>query len=121
MARLSGTVSPPALARWRDVGYPPGPVIKFHYHTAGRDIDRLGVQAGDRLCHVYSDESLSELIEWGRRHGLEPEWVDRRNDLPHFDLYGARLAFCGEGVSDRELVRDLRRWRRGEAGGETSG
>ena len=91
-------------------------MIKFHYHTADRDIDRLDVQAGDRLCHVYSDESLGELLEWGRRHGLEPEWVDRRNDLPHFDLYGARLAVCGEGVSDRELVRDLRRWRRGEAG-----
>lgn len=95
-------------------------MIKFHYHTADRDIDRLDVREGDRLCHVYSDESVAELVDWGRRHGLEPEWIDRRNDLPHFDLYGERLAVCGPGVSDRELVRDMREWRRGEAGAERS-
>lgn len=34
---------------------------------------------------------LEKLIKWGRKHGLQPEWIDkRRADLPHFDLFGER-------------------------------
>ncbi len=87
-------------------------MIKYHYHTADRDVDRLGAEEGDRLCHVYSDESLAELLEWGLRHGLEPEWVDRGHALPHFDV--AVESFdgeLGEGVERGELVEDIRAWR----------
>lgn len=87
-------------------------MIKYHYHLAPRDLPRLGVRRGERMCHVYSDSSLGELIEWGRAHGLKPEWVDRRNALPHFDAFGEHLEDCGPGVTRAELVRDIRRWRR---------
>jgi hypothetical protein len=87
-------------------------VIKFHYHAAVRGIPRLGIRPGDRLCHVYSDTSLEELHTWGRRHGLRPEWVDRRNTLPHFDVFGSRLQVCGPGIERRELANDIRRWRK---------
>lgn len=86
-------------------------MIKFHYHTATRAIPRLGIRVGDRLCHVYSDGSLAELEAWGRERGLRPEWIDRRNALPHYDLFGERLALAGPGVERAELVADLRRWR----------
>lgn len=92
--------------------------MKFHYHTAPRDIPRLGIQRGDRLCHVYSDVSLEELHDWGRRHGLRPEWVERSGSLPHFDAFGEHLERCGPGVSRRELVEDIRRWRRRRRAGE---
>lgn len=72
----------------------------------------MGVERGDRMCHVYSDRSLDELLDWGRRHGLRPEWIDRRNAMPHFDAYGEYLERCGPAVSRAELVRDLQRWRR---------
>ncbi|MCZ6825258.1 MAG: hypothetical protein V3T97_06825 [Gemmatimonadota bacterium] len=87
------------------------PVMKFHYHSAPRDLPRLGVRRGDPMCHVYSDRSLAELITWGREHALRSEWIDRRNALPHFDAFGERLKLCGPGVSRAELVRDLRWWR----------
>ena len=87
------------------------PVIKFHYHSAPRDVAHIGVRKGDRLCHVYSDTSLEELVEWGRMHGLRPEWVDRRNVLPHYDAHGEWLDACGEGVPRSELVADIRLWR----------
>jgi hypothetical protein len=86
-------------------------MIRFHYHKAARDIPRLDVKKGDTLVHAYSDESIEELIEWGCAHGLKPEWIDRRNALPHYDLFGASVEWAGEGVTRAELVADLRRWR----------
>lgn len=86
-------------------------MIKFHYHNAPRAIPRLGIERGDRLCHVYSDTSLEELLDWGRDRGLRPEWADLRNTLPHFDAFGDFLLFCGPGVTRQELVADIRRWR----------
>ncbi|WJY28102.1 MULTISPECIES: hypothetical protein [Sporosarcina] len=31
---------------------------------------------------------VKKLIEWGRRYGLKPEWIDYKKDFPHFDLFG---------------------------------
>jgi len=34
---------------------------------------------------------LEKLAAWGKKYGLQPEWIDRRKaNLPHFDLFGAR-------------------------------
>ena len=85
--------------------------IKFHYHNAVRDVPRLGIRRGDRCCHVYSDESLQELISWTERVGIRPEWLDRRHVLPHFDAHGEWLRVCGPGVNRRELTADIRAWR----------
>lgn len=85
-------------------------MIKFHYHTARRDIPRLGIRRGARLCHVYSDTSVEELEAWGRRHGLRSEWIDD-GAIPHFDAFGEHIDRCGPGVGFRELAADIRRWR----------
>lgn len=85
-------------------------MIKYHYHRALRDIPRIDVVKGDPLCHVYSDHSRDELVDWGRARGLKPEWLDEKT-LPHYDAFGERLADCGPGVTRRELVADIRRWR----------
>ena len=86
-------------------------MIRFHYHTALRDIPRLDVQKGDALVHAYSDTSVEELIDWGGSHGLKAEWIDRRNALPHYDLFGEGVSLAGDGVTRAELVADLRSWR----------
>jgi hypothetical protein len=85
--------------------------VKFHYHKAPKDVPRLGIRRGDRLCHVYSDESVEELTAWGRARGWRPRYMDLRNDLPHFDAFGTRLRHCGEGVSRKEFILDVRAWR----------
>ena len=92
-------------------------MIKFHYHTAPKDVPHAHIAKGDPLCHAYSDTSLEELVGWGREHGLRPEWIDRKHTLPHFDLHGWSLELGGPGVGRRELVRDIRRWRRLERDG----
>ena len=69
------------------------------------------MKKGDTLVHAYSDTSVEELIEWGRSHGLKAEWIDRRNALPHYDLFGPSVEWAGEGVTRAELVADLRMWR----------
>lgn len=85
--------------------------IKFHYHSAVRDIPRLGIERGDPLCHVYSDSSVEELLRWGEARGIPRRALQRNHALPHFDLFGEHLQLCGEGVQRRELVRDIRAWR----------
>ena len=48
---------------------------------------RIGLQRSERVVKVFAD-SEAELAEWGRRHGLKPEWMDRRHaDAPHYDLF----------------------------------
>ncbi len=86
-------------------------MIRFHYHASPRDIPRLGIAKGDRLCHVYSDTSVEELEAWGARHGLRPEWI-HDGTLPHYDAFGERLRWCGPGVDRARLKEDLRAWRK---------
>ncbi|WP_419162302.1 DUF4031 domain-containing protein [Candidatus Palauibacter sp.] len=85
-------------------------MIRYHYHTSRKDIPRLGISKGDPLCHVYSDVSREELEAWGRRYGLDPEWI-HDSTLPHFDAFGARLDWCGPGVTRAELKEHIRVWR----------
>ena len=79
----------------------------------------MGVEAGDRLCHVYSDSSRAELEAWGRDHGLRPGWIDDGHALPHYDVKVEDFAGeLGPGVDRPELVADIRAWReRGSSGG----
>ncbi len=54
---------------------------------------RIGLQRSERVVKVFA-ESEAELAEWGRRHGLKPEWMDRRRpEALHYDLFrdGLRL------------------------------
>ena len=53
---------------------------------------------------ILTPPSIEELIEWGRSHGLKAEWIDRRNALPHYDLFGEGVRLAGEGVTRAELV-----------------
>ncbi len=60
---------------------------------------------------MYSDRSLEELVAWGEERNLRPEWIDRRNVLPHFDVLGDSVTEHEPGVSRAELVTDIRWWR----------
>lgn len=31
---------------------------------------------------------LEKLVKWGEQYGLKREWIDLRDDYPHFDLFG---------------------------------
>lgn len=94
-------------------------MIKFHYHRARTDVPRLDIEVGDRLCHVYSDDSVEELAGWGREHGLKAEWIDRSHALPHYDVKVERFRDeLGAGVERAELVADIRSWRRRGTPGE---
>ncbi|MFX3674853.1 MAG: hypothetical protein ACE3JQ_10455 [Paenisporosarcina sp.] len=31
---------------------------------------------------------VKRLIEWGEQYGLKPEWIDYKEEYPHFDLFG---------------------------------
>lgn len=54
------------------------------------------------LTHYWEDERFpacktvtkvgcthtEHLIEWGRKYGLQAEWLDLHDTYPHFDLFG---------------------------------
>ncbi|TFJ94755.1 hypothetical protein [Lentibacillus salicampi] len=35
---------------------------------------------------------LDKLTAWGKRHNLNPAWIDADKDYPHFDLFGEKQA-----------------------------
>ena len=49
---------------------------------------------------------LDKLIAWGKQYNLKAEWIDRRPNYPHFDLFGEleRRILLEEGLS-RQLER----------------
>ncbi|WP_172369168.1 hypothetical protein [Sporosarcina jiandibaonis] len=44
---------------------------------------------------------IEKLSQWGKRYGLKREWIDMRDDYPHFDLFGEheRKILVKEGLS----------------------
>ncbi|MFJ7933866.1 hypothetical protein [Sporosarcina sp. NPDC096371] len=46
---------------------------------------------------------IEKLVEWGKQYGLKREWIDMRNDYPHFDLFGKyeRDILENEGMTDQ--------------------
>lgn len=86
-------------------------MIKFHFHFSQVARPTWGLQVGDECCHVYSDESLEELLSWISRHRL-PNRIHASRSIPHFDAFGSYLEYCEKpGISLEELVQDMRAWR----------
>ncbi|KAA0546826.1 hypothetical protein FZW96_12570 [Bacillus sp. BGMRC 2118] len=46
---------------------------------------------------------LNMLEEWGRKYGLKPEWIHKREEFPHFDLIGDMQVdiLLEEGITDQ--------------------
>lgn len=70
-----------------------------------------------RACHLYAD-TLAELDRFARALGLLPQWFQRRQDFPHYDLTTAtrrRAVAAGAVEVDRahavEFARQGRRRR----------
>ena len=47
--------------------------------------------------------NIEKLTEWGKQYGLKQEWIDLREDYPHFDLFGKyeRDILLQEGLEDQ--------------------
>lgn len=59
------------------------------------------------LTHYWLDERFPEaktvtkvgcsdierLIVWGKQYDLKPEWIDRKDSYPHFDLFGEKQVY----------------------------
>lgn len=70
-----------------------------------------GIQIGDECCHIYSDQSLEELLHWMKKSGL-PNRIHASRLLPHFDAFGNYLTYCEKpGVTLEELEKDMNDWR----------
>ncbi len=44
-----------------------------------------------------------QLEEWGRQHGLRPEWIqpEKRRNVAHYDLFGPHAQALIERLKDR--------------------
>ena len=53
--------------------------------------------------------TLKNWVRWGERYGLKREWIDMRDDYPHFDLFGEheREILVKEGLSAQLKRFDL--------------
>ena len=50
---------------------------------------------------------LEKLVAWGAQYGLKREWIDMRDDYPHFDLFGK---YEKEILTQEGLVEQLKRF-----------
>jgi hypothetical protein len=66
-------------------------MVYFLSHRAHRDYPWLNLKKGQRVYKVVGD-SLNDLLEWGKMFGLTRPHISR-SGIPHFDLWGSRLAF----------------------------
>lgn len=81
-----------------------------------------------KWCHMVSDTSGEELMEFARQIGLKPEWLQKPGTPhEHFTLFATKrelaLKFGAQEVSYQGLVAAMRRRRTGseEQRGETDG
>lgn len=51
---------------------------------------------------------INKLIEWGKQYDLKEEWIDYKEDYPHFDLFGK---YELEIMEKEGLLDQLRRFR----------
>ena len=65
-------------------------MVYFLSHRAHRDYPWLNLKKGQQICKVVAD-SLNDLLEWGKKFGLTRPHISR-SGIPHFDLWGSRLA-----------------------------
>lgn len=66
---------------------------------------------GLEWCHLWSDGPLEELLDFGIRLGLRPQWLDAGAIVPHFDLTPARRARALELGAVEGSLRDYLRTR----------
>lgn len=50
---------------------------------------------------------LNKLVQWGAQYGLKPEWIDMRDDFPHFDLFGQ---YERDILLEEGLIKQLKRF-----------
>jgi hypothetical protein len=65
-------------------------MVYFLPHRAHKDYPWLQLKKGQQIYKVIAD-NLGDLLEWGKRFGLTRPHVSR-SGIPHFDLWGTRLA-----------------------------
>ena len=53
---------------------------------------------------------IEKLVAWGKQYGLKREWIDMRDDYPHFDLFGKYECDIleNEGLTDQLERFDLK-------------
>ena len=74
---------------------------------------------GGVACHLISDESVGELLDFARDLKLPLTWFQARATIPHFDLspgWRKKALAAGAVQADRrDLVEVMRRWRQKNA------
>ncbi|OBR63140.1 hypothetical protein A7K91_23870 [Paenibacillus oryzae] len=49
--------------------------------------------------------NLDKLAAWCRDHGLEPRYIHRRGEYPHFDLFGPRQAAILKKAGQQGIIQ----------------
>jgi uncharacterized protein DUF4031 len=88
-------------------------VTPEQYHGRGNSrARRVGDRNGHRWCHLFCDpdpDSLVRLMDIARAIGMRPEWFQKKDGFPHFDLTPSRRsAALAAGAIERPLADWLR-------------
>jgi hypothetical protein len=85
-------------------------MVKIHVFS-GFESERLKIKRETLLGHLYSDLSVSELLEAAKTVGVNQACLQNSRGFYHFDLWGkplARARLFYKRVSNRELYQDMK-------------
>ncbi|API94028.1 MULTISPECIES: hypothetical protein [Virgibacillus] len=47
---------------------------------------------------------IQKLVLWGKNYDLPPEWIDQKDGLPHFDLFGEKQKYILEQEGEWQQI-----------------
>lgn len=50
---------------------------------------------------------INKLIKWGEKYKLKPEWIDYKENYPHFDVFGEKQR---EILSNENEIKQLKKF-----------
>lgn len=68
------------LKEWKEKVHQGEIAFLTHYWQDARFNDATSVTK-------VGSSNIDKLKQWGDKHGLNPDWIDYKEDYPHFDLF----------------------------------
>jgi hypothetical protein len=79
-----------------------GIAIHRNFDSYDGTLSPRGTVMGKPFVHVIG--LRAQLEEWGRRHGLRPEWIqpEKHRRVAHYDAFGAFAQHLIDRLADRQ-------------------
>lgn len=79
----------------------------FHFEPKNYRAKVAGQKWGQMWCHLWTDGTEAELIDFAESIGMKRHWIQRKQGFLHFDLVPSRRK---DALTKGAVEKDLREW-----------